>query len=66
MEEVDFDGKGETRGHSEQVEKLAEDEEVELGEVALADAIVDPGAMMVETIDAAQAEVAVSTPRRAD
>ena len=64
LEEVDLDGKGKARDHGKQVAKLAEDEEVELGKVALADAVVDPGAVMVKSIDTAQAEVAVATPWR--
>ena len=66
LEEVDLDGEGQACCDGEQVEELAEDKEVELAKVALAYAVVDPGAVMVETIDAAQAEVAVATPWGSD
>ena len=49
-----------------QVAQLEYDEEVKLGKVAFSDTVVDPGAVMVESVDAAQAVVTVATSRRAN
>ena len=47
-------------------EALTHDKAEENTIVALADTIVDPGAMMVESLDAPIAETAVETPRCAN
>jgi len=50
----------------EEIDALEEHENVELAVVPFANAIVDPGAVMVVPVDAALAEDAVTAPRRPD
>ena len=45
---------------------MQDDKDVELRIVALADAVVDPGAMVVEAINADATQIAMTAPWRAD
>ena len=50
----------------EEVDALHEYEGVELSIVALAHTVIDPGAVVIESVDADAAQVAVAAARRAD
>lgn len=52
--------------NSEQVDALHKDKYVELSEVAFANAIVDPWAMVIVAVNTSLAEGAVSAPRSSD
>lgn len=50
----------------EEVETLADDKDVELSEVSLANAVVDPGAVMVVSVHTALAKCAMAASGRPD
>ena len=52
--------------HGEEVQALKHHEDVELGIVTLSDAVIDPRAVVVVSVDAALTKSAVATPRRSD